>query len=203
MCSLVNSMRVKRLPFERKIHDLYHPISFLTGAFGLSQIVRPIEPFSPMQLRSTLLRIAAVSAACVLAACTTMSGPDDLLGSVGLSTPSRAPTPLPPPGPSSNPSAAPLTPNHIQTEASSPRPVTDEYVQEAPPMRVERLQDLPRRADGSMILPSASPLHVIDVQEVRNSLANSGSASGATRAPSATQGTQPSLPPVPPPPASN
>ena len=150
-----------------------------------------------MRLRLPLFRIAAVSALSVLAACTTMSGTDDLLGSVGLSTPSRAPIPLPPPGLSSNPSTAPLTPNHIQTDASSPRLGTDDYVQEAPPLRVERLQDLPRRADGSMILPSASPLHVIDVQEVRNSLANSGSASAAT------QGTHPSLPPAPPTPASN
>ena len=156
-----------------------------------------------MRLRLTLFRIGAVSALSVLAACTTMSGPDDLLGSVGLSAPPRTSVPSPPPGLSSNLSAAPLTPNPTQTGASSAGLGTDEYVQEAPPMRVERLQDLPRRADGSMILPSASPLHVIDVQEVRNSLASSGSASVATRPPSATQGTQPTLPPVPPTPASN
>ena len=156
-----------------------------------------------MQRRLNFVCVPALFIAPNITDCTSMSGPDNLLGSVGLPSPTRAPTSLPPPGLSSNPSAAPLTPNHIQTGASSFRLGTDEYVQEAPPMRVERLQDLPQRADGSMILPSASPLHVIDVQEVRNSLANSGSGSVATRPPSATQGTQPSLPPVSPTPASN
>lgn len=155
-----------------------------------------------MQIR-LVFRIAAASAASVLTACTTVSGPDDLLGSVGLSTPARTSATAPPPGLSSDPSAAPLTPNHIQTGGPPSPMVTDEYVHEAPPMRVERLQDLPRRADGTMILPSASPLHVIDVQEVRNSLANSASASAAARPSSATGGPQPSLPPAPPVPAGN
>ncbi len=165
---------------------------------------RIIELSITMQIGS-VRRIAIISAASALAACTTLGGPDDLIGSVGMASPTGVQTSIgmQPPGLPSNPSSTSLTPSQIHAVSPLHQPEADEYVQEAPPMRVERLQDLPRRADGSMILPSASPLHVIDVQEVRNSLANSESASGATRAPSATQGTQPSLPPVPPPPASD
>ncbi|WP_062119433.1 hypothetical protein [Aureimonas sp. AU40] len=119
--------------------------------------------------------VAPIVAASLLGACTSMSGPQDLLGSVSPAPAQQQVTSgtlPPPPGLSAHPQSAPLTPGRIVSSAQ-PAPVVDleERVPETPTMRVEALGDLPRRADGVMILPPAPRLDVIDIGAVRDGLA--------------------------------
>lgn len=134
-----------------------------------------------------LLRLSALAAlGLALSACSTTSGGlDDLFGSVAPTTAApRATNTLPrPPGLPADPAAAPLTPGRIGAPPAAPSGVSsgappvaqvndelDNHLPAAPPMRVEALGDLPRRADGVMILPPGPKLDVIDIGAVRDGL---------------------------------
>ncbi len=142
--------------------------------------------------------LALCLAGLVSSACTTMSGPDDLFGSVApsLATPRTTGTLPPPPGLSANPAAAPLTPGQIAAPGQSGTRsqngavgqsvaqgrsgaisdvslgAPEDHLPPAPPMQVQPLGDLPRRADGVMILPPGPKLDVIDIGAVREGLAD-------------------------------
>ncbi len=127
-----------------------------------------------MLLRSRAFRVACAFVGTFwLTGCTTGFGPGDVLGSArSAALPGAAgesyPT-SPVLGP--DPSAAPLTPGAIATPSTAPATSYEQGAGSASvASAVQPLGDLPRRADGTMILPPAPRLDVIEIQPLRDSL---------------------------------